>query len=244
MERGVHRGRCSSALRTASRTSFRMDDMTSMNWRLTNRLPSSTSRSGGQNRRLATMILVGALTALPGLAFGQSQKSVAGLEIQHTFPFREDAEFSARAFEVAKAANPKVRSVQVFDTQTLLHMSGGSGSFHVVKTAYEEPQRETLEQLFEKAFRFVSDSGAKVLSKSYEPIPNERFDSGRFSFEADQGDWRLGGEMILIVDRQRAIQWLVQFVFGRQRISSLASPSLDNYRRHARNVLASTKVAE
>jgi len=87
--------------------------------------------------RFAAVLLVTVLIALADTAFAQSTRKVAGIELQYGFDFREDREFSRRAFEAAKTANPRTRSVQVFEAPTLMTMSGGSGSFHIVKTVYE-----------------------------------------------------------------------------------------------------------
>jgi hypothetical protein len=90
----------------------------------------------------------------------------------------------------------------------------------------------------------VTDSGAKVINKSFEPILMTGYECGRLSFEADQANWRLGGEMMLIIDRRSGTQWHLQFVFGKKRISSFVPPDLDSDRRHARNVLATVKVRD
>jgi hypothetical protein len=192
----------------------------------------------------AAALLVATLLGHAGAVAAQSVRKVAGLEIEYGFAFREDEEFSRRAFEAAKTANPHTRSVQVFEAPTLTRMGGGSGSFHIVKTVHGAPPRETLEELSARAFRFIADSDAKVKSRTFEPIPMKGYESGRISFEADQGKWRIGGEMVLILDRQRGVQWQLQYIFGKQRISSIVSPNLDSNRRHARNVLASAKVVE
>jgi hypothetical protein len=192
--------------------------------------------------RLAVFLVV-ALCSQSEFAAAQTRK-VAGLELQYPFDFREDAKLSARAFEVAKAANPQTRSVQVFDAPAFVNVGGGSGSFHVVKTVLQGPLQETPEQIFARAMNSVTASGAKVLNQRYTLIPTKDYESGRFSFEAEQGSWRIGGEMILLLDRRGGVQWLVQYVFGRKRISSFVSPDLDGDRRHASNVLATVKVAD
>jgi hypothetical protein len=90
----------------------------------------------------------------------------------------------------------------------------------------------------------VTASGAKVLNQRYTLIPTKDYESGRFSFEAEQGPWRIGGEMILLLDRRGGVQWLVQYVFGRKRISSFVSPDLTAIGAHVATFSATVKVAD
>lgn len=172
-----------------------------------------------------------------------ARQTISGLEINYSPLFKKDTKTTESwRTEVPDKISHLIISIESF----VASPSHGLGEIRLVKTRYVPTLNGSIDgAATESAQRVASLEGITNFQKKISPLTVSGFEARQVSIAADRWGGKLGGEFLIIYDRNSNIMWQIQLVFAKQKkINPLASLNINEERRYAKNLLSTIRLLQ
>jgi len=186
------------------------------------------------NPLLVVMLLFVATSTYAG-------QQVGGLEINYSPSFKKDI-FTANSCLSKFPDN--VRHLVVSMDNFVAEPINGLGEVGLTKVRFVPELNGNIDgAAIESAQRIATLDGIKNFQQHIEPLFVSGFDARQVSITADRWGGKLGGEFLIILNRNTNVMWQIQLIFGKKKeINPFVSLNIDDERRYARNLLSTIRV--
>jgi len=168
-------------------------------------------------------------------------QSVGGLEIDYPNQFNKDIATSKTWMSgLPDNVRRLVLSMEIFIAKPY----NGLGEVTLVKVRYIPELNGSIDSAANESARRISLlQGIKKFQQQIIPVTVSDLPARQVSISANRWGGKLGGEFIIVYNRETNEMWQMQLLFGKKKsINPFASLKLDDKRNYAKSLLSTIKI--
>lgn len=192
-------------------------------------------------KRYLLLLLIAMFSHAPLTAY--AGQNIAGLRFEYSQGFQASTvkaqQWLSKAPESVKALT---RSFELFEAPPTNGLSGVS----LIKIRYVKTIQPSIDGATSESVQNIARmDGMQKFKQWTKSLTVSGHEARQASFEAERYGGKLGGEILIILDRRTNTMWQVQLLFGKKKgINPFTSLNLDTERNFAMSLLRSVTVQE